>query len=328
MTWLIWRQHRYEILGMLIGAAIIAAALVYGADFALRTRAELGVDTCQPLPNTNENCVTLSVQAEERLQPLRWLIALLFFIPAIVGAFVGGPLFARELERGTNRLVWTQGVTRMGWARAKLGGVLLLAAVSGTLVAATGGLASTITGYSQDAYQDFALEGPAFVSYVIFAIAVAAFAGTLSRRILGGMFVGLLVFMAIHVGVQFFVRPNYEPPVVVITATDTAAMEFQTPEGAWVLGSDYVDAAGNVVPRERVQALMTAYRPRLIEGRLGLRVERDAYAYLAENDVYQRIRYQPADRYWRFQWTEALLFLTLSAAASAGTLQLLQRRDA
>src|SRR5688572_6766633 len=46
MTWLVWRQHRYEILAMLGGAALIAALLIYGADLAVRTRAELGVDSC------------------------------------------------------------------------------------------------------------------------------------------------------------------------------------------------------------------------------------------------------------------------------------------
>jgi hypothetical protein len=324
MTWLVWRQHRFEVLGMLIGAALIAATLVYGADLAVRTRAELGVDTCQPLPNTNSNCVTLAVQAGERLQPFRWLIIVLFFLPALVGSFVGGPLFARELERGTHRLVWTQGITRLRWAGVKLGGVLLFAALAGAIVALAGGSAFAISGSRTDAYMNFALEGPAFVSYVIFAISVAAFAGTLSRRILGGMLAGLLVFAVINLGVQFILRPNYEPPVVVITSSDTAAMEFQTPEGAWVIGSDHVDAAGHVVAPARVRALMDEYRPRAGWRAFG----GDLLSYLAENDVYQRIRYQPADRYWRFQWTEALLFMTLSAAMRAATLQLLHRRDA
>ncbi len=324
MTWLVWRQHRFEVLGMLIGAALIAATLFYGADLAVRTRAELGVDTCQPLPNTNSNCVTLAVQAGERLQPFRWLIIALLFLPALVGSFVGGPLFAREFERGTHRLVWTQGITRLRWAGVKLGGVLLFAALAGAIVALAGGSAFTISGSRTDAYVNFNLEGPVFVSYVIFAIAVAAFAGTLSRRILGGMLAGLLVFAAIHLGVQFILRPNYEPPVVVITSSDTAAMEFQAPEGAWMIGSDHIDGAGNVVAPARVRGLMDAYRPGPGSGPFG----RDLLSYLAENDVYQRIRYQPADRYWRFQWTETLLFLTLSAAVSAGTLQLLQRRDA
>ncbi len=54
----------------------------------------------------------------------------------------------------------------------------------------------------------------------------------------------------------------------------------------------------------------------------------DQLAYLAENDAYQRVRFQPSDRYWRSQWTEGLLFLALSGALSAATLLLLKRRDA
>src|SRR6185369_14593823 len=41
--------------------------------------------------------------------------------PVLVGVFFGAPLVAREVEQGTHRLVWTQGVTRLQWALAKFG---------------------------------------------------------------------------------------------------------------------------------------------------------------------------------------------------------------
>lgn len=326
MTWLVWRQHRYEILAMLGGAVLIAALLVYGADLAVRTRAELGVDTCQPLPNTNANCVNLAVQAGERIQPFRWLIMFLLFAPAVVGAFVGGPLFSREFERGTHRLVWTQGITRLRWAASKLIGLLAVGVVAATMVALFGGLAEKIVGGGTDRYQNFRLEGPAFVSYVVFAIAVAAFAGTLSRRILGGMLAGLLVFGAVQLFVQYAVRPNYEVPAVASMANaEDAARGLQVPEGSWFLGTDHVNAAGEVVDPTRVRVLMDTYRP----GPDPLdSLQKSMLTYLAENGVYQRVRYQPPDRYWRFQWMEGALFLTLAAVTSIGTLHLIRRRDA
>ena len=336
MNWLISRQHRYEILGLLLGAALIAVALIYGAEYAPRIRAELGVDTCQPLPTT-ANCAILSTQLSDRLQPFRWLVVSLFFLPAVVGSFVGGPLFARDLERGTHRLVWTQGITRIRWSATKLLTILGVAAIAAAMIAAVGGRASAINGVPTNtfqsissgglaigvptnSFQNFDFEGPAFVAYVIFAIAIAAFVGTLSRRILVGMFAGLLLFGAARLGVELELRPNYEPPIAVVYSAETPFPQAQVPGGAWVVRVDYVDAEGRVVPQDRVLALNNAFRPQPPRF--------DMLPYMAEHGAYQRVRFQPVDRYWRFQWTEGLLFLGLTGGLSVMTLTLLKQRDA
>jgi len=49
---------------------------------------------------------------------------------------------------------------------------------------------------------------------------------------------------------------------------------------------------------------------------------------LNEHDVYPRLLYQPADHYWRFQFTESGLYLALTAGLVALTLFMLGRRDA
>jgi plasmid stabilization system protein ParE len=44
-------------------------------------------------------------------------VAILFVVlPLLVGLFYGAPLVAREIEYGTHRFVWTQGVSRRHWA--------------------------------------------------------------------------------------------------------------------------------------------------------------------------------------------------------------------
>ncbi len=335
MKWLIWRQHRYEILAMLLGAAFIAIGLLYGADFVPRMRTELGVDTCRPLPTTNANCAALSTQASDLAQPFRWLVLCLFFVPAVVGSFVGGPLFSRDLEHGTNRLVWTQSITRLRWSATKLLSILGISVVAAALIASVGGRATLINGFTVgqsvdfataaaasipiNPFQNFEFEGPAFIGYVVFAITVAAFAGTLSRRILVGMFAGLLLFGVVRLGV-YELRPNYEPPVAIVYSAATPTPQADVPPGAWVVRTDYVDAEGSVVPQDHVRALFNAYRP----SPAGF----NTLAYMADNGALQRVQYQPADRYWRFQWTEGLLFFALSVGFSAATLMLLKRRDA
>ncbi len=320
MTWLVWRQHRYEILGMLIGALTVFAALVYGADYAVRVRRELGVDTCQPTPFTNFQCAMLAGQAADRIQALRWLLLALLFLPAIVGSFIGGPLFARDLDRGTHRLIWTQAITRTRWATTKLLALCGVAALTTALVALVGNRAATINGSAANAYSNFDLEGPALVSYVVFAIVIAAFVGTLSRRILTGMFVGLLVFGIFRLGVELGLRPNYEPPITVLYSDAARCPQCAVTDGAWVVSVDYIDRTGSVVTPQRIRGLNNSFRPG--PGRT------DTVTYFAQNDAYQRVRFQPADRYWRFQWTEGFIFLALSGLFAFATLQLVTRRDA
>ena len=339
MKWLIWRQHRYEIVAMLLGAVFIAIGLVYGADYVPRVRAELGVDTCVPLPTTIANCAILSTRASDLIQPFRWLVLSLFFVPAAVGSVIGGPLFARDLERGTHRLAWTQSITRMRWSAAKLLTILGIGFVAAALIASVGGRAWVINGVQTNygveqtvsfhvgapagvvinPFQNFDFEGPAFVGYVLFAIAIAAFVGTLSRRILVGMLAGLLLFGVVRLG-AYELRPNYEAPLAVVYSAATPTPQAQIPAGAWLVRADYVDPDGRVVPQERVRALLNAYRP--------LPPRFDTLAYMAENGALQRVQYQPADRYWRFQWTEGLLFFALTIGFSAAALTLLKRRDA
>jgi hypothetical protein len=55
-------------------------------------------------------------------------------VPALIGAFVGAPVLARELETGTFRYAWTQGFERWRWALAKL----VALAIAATLAAYTG----------------------------------------------------------------------------------------------------------------------------------------------------------------------------------------------
>ena len=59
--------------------------------------------------------------------------ALLQVTAALIGAFAGAPVLARELESGTFRYAWTQGFGRWRWAAAKL--ALLAVAVAAVAVA-------------------------------------------------------------------------------------------------------------------------------------------------------------------------------------------------
>jgi hypothetical protein len=331
VLWVSWRQHRIELVGLLAGAVVFAILTVLAAAFAQRTRVELGVDSCMPLPSGNANCVNLSGEWRNRVGVLQYMFHVFYLVPALVASYIGGPLLARELERGTHRLVWTQGISRLRWVGTMIGVVLAFTLAAAVALAVVGGQSRHLLGTSTyRPWDTFDVEGPAFVSFVLFGLAVGAFIGAWRRRILAGMFYGLLVFALVRIGVYVELRPFYEPPIAValtpyvFTSFPPFTFPPLIPTDAWQVGYDAVDGQGRPVPQTRVAELSNEFQ------RVGCRAGQNcsSVAYLNQHDVYQRLLYQPADRYWRFQFIEAAIYLALTAALVAATLVMLRRRDA
>ena len=114
MAWVTWRQHRMQLalgLAVLVGIGVVAAASGFGIRSAY-DRQEL--ESCLP-PAARSGCdiIVRHFQSEYGGEVLvaRYLV----FLPVLIALFVGAPLLARELEHGTYRLAWTQGVTRRRW---------------------------------------------------------------------------------------------------------------------------------------------------------------------------------------------------------------------
>ena len=69
-------------------------------------------------PTASAKCRYLDQQFHDKYGATGFLGPVLLLLPGLIGAFVGAPLLARELETGTFRYAWTQGVGRMRWAVA------------------------------------------------------------------------------------------------------------------------------------------------------------------------------------------------------------------
>ncbi len=104
-------------------------------------------------------------------------------MPALIGAFVGEPVMARELETGTFRYAWTQGFGRWRWTVAKL------VPLAVTVTAAAGAFSVLFSWYYQPFFAAgqqhpffpvlFDLRGVAFAAWTLAAFAIGALAGRL-----------------------------------------------------------------------------------------------------------------------------------------------------
>ena len=279
MVWLTWRQHRAQILvtaGFLVVMGIVL--LVHGL-------------AASGLPDE-----ALGAHYHQLYLYLSWLPV----VPLVAGLFWGAPLLARELERGTHRLAWTQSVSRLRWLTMKVGVLGLAVTVAGlALGVMVGAWLSTFDGTRYaDRFGDTALFGATGVLggvWWLFAFVLGTAAGGVLRRTLPAFAVTIAVFVLAMVGL-FSARQDYaEPARVVVEGAETLPATFVT-------GSAFLSPSG--VETEEVPECADAGR--------------ETYLSCVRDAGYRSVLfYQPADRYWRFQWTETGI-LVLASVLLAG----------
>src|SRR4051795_10545970 len=109
MIWLTWRQFRAQ------------GAVVYGAMAAVAFLLLITASRLTDLWHPGQQSFFDVLQAQRlTIVVFNVAFAAVLTAPAIIGAFWGAPLIARELETGTHRLAWNQTVTRTGWLATKL----------------------------------------------------------------------------------------------------------------------------------------------------------------------------------------------------------------
>ena len=319
MIWLTWRQFRTQ---ALVAATTLAALTVFLVILGLRIRHTY---------ETQVSCTGCTAEAgkealEKAYFPLLLLIGLVaVLVPAVMGAFWGAPLVARELETGTHRLVWNQSVTRTRWLAAKLSFVAL-AALTFT------GLFSLLFTWAASPYDKvvndrfdplfFPTRNLAPLGYALFAVVAGLAVGLLAKRTLPAMAVTLAAFAALQVLMPTVIRPHLQAPVTANVAFApgnahglglgpdglTRVMGYDVP-GAWMLTNEstLLRADGTKAPREVTRPCFNSDGPET------------TMPCLAALDLHSEQTYQPADRYWTFQWLEfgAYLLLTLLLAGYA-----------
>ena len=309
MIWLAWRQFRKQALFTVIGLGVLAALMIPTGLAMHHSFDDLGLPSCiralgggELVPAASESCNSAFRQFNDEYRPVLLVAIPFIFLPLFVGLFWGAPLISRELEHGTHRLVWTQGVSRRHWALVKftlIGG--------STLAVATGyglGLSWWLnpvsqTGSSRFNPLGFDLQGVVPIGYTLFAVALGIVAGTIWQKVLPAMAVTLAGFVGLRIALTLLARPRYLPPETLTFPVQSDAAQNNPYSGDWVQSQEIRDAAGNVV-LDNAQAACT---PGATSCGPGL-----------DSGDYNLLMYQPAERFWLFQAIETSIYLVLAAA--------------
>ena len=346
MIWLTWRQFRAQAIVAAAALAVIAVALAITAAQLVHLSDSSGLAACQ----THGDCGAVAsafmnqVKASTTDKILYDGGALVVYVvPALIGVFWGAPLLTREIETGTFRLAWNQSVTRTRWLAVKLGLIALAAtATAGLLSLMTGWWASPIdralglpqgrtgvSGVNRFAPLLFGARGITPIGYAAFAFALGVTIGMLIRRTVPAMAATLAVFTAAMVTMAVWIRPHLITPLHAISAFNTANLTQLTTgaapgspmtvtdavnlPGAWVLANQTLTASGHV---------FTGPAPHVCFSGTG----QACLAYVGRLHLRQLVTYQPASRYWIFQWYETAIFLALALALAGACFWWVRRR--
>jgi ABC-type transport system involved in multi-copper enzyme maturation permease subunit len=326
VTWLVWRQHRQQALAAVVALLAVTLFLVPTGRQMRAAFDDLGLGAClRATPQTrlvapDTGCAALSERFSGQFLGLGTASLLLLFLPVLAGLFWGAPLVAREVEHGTHRLVWTQGVTRLRWATVKLalvgGGVVLVAAAYALLVGWWIAPLNDATGY-RFTWLFFDQQGPVLVGYALFAFALGVLAGTLTGKVLPAMAITLGGFLATRVAIALLLRPRFLPyrrrtyPIVSGTPAEPNQLA-----GDWVISRAVYSAQGiKLTPGSGSQALCDQTTAAQCLAKYGA-------------GAYNQELFQPADRFWLFQGIETALFVALAMVLLLLAVHLVRRRVA
>jgi hypothetical protein len=329
MVWVSWRHHRIALGGVVVFLGALAVWLWIGglqlhhAYAAAAACPPSSSAACQNLIGTFQS-TNVILKGGFVLQPL----------PALIGAFVGAPMLAREIETGTFRYAWTQGFGRRRWALAKL--VLV-----GVAVAAVAGAFSVLVSWYYQPYLAsgngtvfsspsplspglFDLRGVAFAAWTLVAFALGAPAGMLIRRVVPAIVATLAAFTGLALLAGNVLRQHYLTPLV--------AKGSNLPGSAWITSEWWTKGGkfgfGGRPPIDLLQQLCSASFVPGPGGGIAVRGAFSPTTCLAQHGYTQWSDYQPASHFWPFQWIEGGWLLALSVLLIAVTVWLVRRRVA
>jgi hypothetical protein len=309
MAWVTWRQHRAALSGV---AVFLGALAVYLWLTGLQIHHSYAT-ACHPASSLACN---MNFTGRYGITAI-FVSIVLQAVPALIGAFAGAPVLARELETGTFRYAWTQGIGRWRWTIAKL---VLLAVV---VAAAAGAFSVLFSWYNQPLFaagyaipfstRVFDLGEVAFAAWTLAAFAIGALAGMLIRRVVPAIAATLAVYAGLAIATALYVRQHYMTPLL--------TSKLNLPGSAWIVSQWYAKGGKFAFPARGSQIVNTLQH-------LCPSSRLSPAQCLSQHGYMWWARYQPGSRFWPFQWIEGGWLLALSVLLIAATVWLVRRRAA
>jgi ABC-type transport system involved in multi-copper enzyme maturation permease subunit len=308
VTWVAWRQHRTQAIAVAALLAVICGyMLAVGLrvnDFAERS----GLLACLA---DGGDCSRAYVAMINRFDFFVGVTLFVGWLPMLIGAFWGAPLIAREVERGTHLLAWTQSVPRTRWLAVRLAVIVASVVVAMSLL-------SFVTGWLQQTYYGRTGGGsdanltqlrdliPPALALAVLGVGVAV--GSLIRRTLPAMGVTLGIGFGLWLVVGRLSSLLVPPQRRIAPLGEMANIKA----GETHAGAGWLDAAGNPSGFEDLARICP--------------VNGEFTACAADHGYQSFVLYQPDDRYWTLQAVHAGILVAIGLTMLALAFWRLRRR--
>jgi hypothetical protein len=329
MIRLTWRQFRFQASVALVGLLAVGLALLVTGPHLVDLNDSYLASCARGACSSDQNPVQ---SADLKLQ--FFFTTVLIVIPALIGLFWAAPLIARELETGTFRLAWTQGVTRRRWLAFKVGLIGLGAmAFAGILSWWVSWWFSPIDTANANIYSvgEFGQRGVVSIGYAAFAVALGAAVGVIIRRTLPAMGTTLATFVAARLATTFWIRPRLIPTTqstfsmsqlgrvgLQVTNSGLTLTAAPTIPNGWLYSASIVNNSGQALAPQVVSRMCPGLdqafaTPVFANGGKSVRSSNleilNACITRISAQYHILASYQPSSHYWPMQWAETGLYL-------------------
>ena len=249
---------------------------------------------------------------------------ILYALPVLLGLVLGAPLVAREIEQRTNRMAWTQSISRSRWLLVKLGVGAM------TVVVLVGGLAPLVEWWTSATHRGvrivpttFDIVGVVPMAYTLFAFALGAALGAIIRRSAWAFAAGIPIYAAVRFVIRAYARPGLLSPSATTSAISNSTVS------AWVTNAGYAPL-GRLSPaagqswqsgEEAIANCATTLTHPATSSAQFEAIESHAWATCtARAHVHWVTQFQPSSHFWPLQGLESAIFFGMALAlfVSAG----------
>jgi hypothetical protein len=330
-------QHRAALTTIFVAFVVLVIAIVIGRDAVNASYASYLAAGC-----TLAHPIDISVCANTANQfadipsftPL--VIALRLF-PLVIGAFVGAPLVAREMESGTYRFAWTQGVSR---GRLLLVTLAMLSFVVTSVAVALGFL---FGGWYLHPYAVINIavgshwQSGLFTTtwwmtpvWTLFALAVGTLVGAIVKRTVAAIATTAVVAGGVLLVVGLYLTRIFAIGAVASSRTLLNGMNAgplnqiaafgQGPTGSWLVRAWYTGPGGHVLGVKAANRVSVRVNS-LLESANGTNNPDAAKQWMTLHHYTYWVSYQPANHFWILQVVVGLIVLAVTALCVLGTVR-------
>lgn len=335
-------QHRAALITIFVAFIALAIAIVIGRDAVSASYASYLAVGCTLAHPTNLGVCANTANQFADIPSFTPLVAALRLFPLVIGAFVGAPMIAREMESGTYRFAWTQGVGRTRLLLVTLATLALIvtpvAVVLGFLLGGwyihpIAAVNLVVGSHWQPGL--FTTTWWMTPVWTLFSLALGTFIGVLVKRTVAAMAATAIVVGTVLLAVGTYLSRIYGIGAVVSSRIllngmdagpiNEVATRGQGPAGSWMVRAWYTGPSGDVLGLKAANRV-GAHAVSLYEASNGYNDPHAASRWLALHHYTYWLAYQPADHFWILQAVVGVVALVLTCLCVFGAARCIRQR--